>query len=152
MGFLERLLEAFTIPEVEKALDKIEITPEQERLYRDWLHGKREAVEVGRGGPILVGPRKKSPQERGKKVEKYKLTPEQLEFQRKIKALQDTQKLLELGTIKFQRDAQDLRDMWEMLNEEFENIKPPLKKVRELPEMDFGTEETPEEDLSGPPP
>jgi len=34
-------------------------TKNQDKLYKEWFYGQRDAVEVAKGGPILVGPKKK---------------------------------------------------------------------------------------------
>ena len=47
----------------DKILKNMKITPEQGKLYKEWFHGRRDGVEVGKGGPVVVGPSKASHKE-----------------------------------------------------------------------------------------
>lgn len=49
-------------------------------------------------------------------VEKWRLTKEQLGFQKKFQRLRDIGTLLEIGTMKKQQELKDLQGLWEELN------------------------------------
>ena len=106
-----------------------EITPEQEALYSDWFHGRRKAVEVGRGGAVMAGPKKN-------KVEKFKLTDEQIAFTKQYKRLKQVQSILEGATFVQQERARSLRQMWMELNQQFQMLQPPGAATHELSGQD----------------
>ena len=77
---------------------------------------------------------------RGDKVEKYKLTKEQLSFQKQFKMLKQVQELLQARSIGLGMQIQDERELWESLEGEFRNLRPPQKALHELSGMNFKEE------------
>lgn len=55
-------------------------------------------------------------------VEKWKLTKEQLGFQKKFRQLKEIGSLLELGTLQKQQELKDLQGLWEELNMETQKL------------------------------
>jgi hypothetical protein len=75
--------------------------------------------------------------ERGKPVEKYRLTKEQMAFQKKFKKLKQMQQLLEARSLGLAMQMENERDLWNNLQGEFQRLQPPNKSIHELPGMDF---------------
>lgn len=70
-------------------------------------------------------------------VEKFRLTKEQMQFQKRYKNLKQIQELLQMRTLGVQREAGDLTEMWQMLEGEFQMLTPPSEPVKELQGMQF---------------
>jgi len=80
---------------------------------------------------------------RGKEVEKWRLTPEQMAFQKRFKMLKQIQELLEARSLSLGLQAQNEQGLWESLEGEFKKLRPPQKSLQELPGMDFKGEAGP---------
>ncbi len=74
-------------------------------------------------------------------VEKYKLTKEQLDFQKRFKQLQKVRALLQLGTLDVMQRMETMQDLWKSLNLEAQMLQPPEKPINELPGMNFKDED-----------
>jgi len=74
-------------------------------------------------------------------VEEYRLTPEQVGFQKKYRRLKMVQQLLENETLKTQEKVKGLRAMWGELTGEFDKLQMDLPKepVKALEGMEPGT-------------
>ena len=81
-------------------------------------------------------PRKKM-DVRGEEVEKWKLTKEQMSFQKRFALLKDIQALLEGRSLALALQARNEQELWESLEGEFMKLQPPQKALHELPGMDF---------------
>jgi len=86
-------------------------------------------------------PRKRAFDLRSAEVEKWKLTPEQLQFLKDWSDLRDVEEVLRRRTEAAQQDAADIRDLWMMLEAGSKILKIPKNPVREFPEMNFEEEE-----------
>jgi len=75
--------------------------------------------------------------ERGTEVEGYKLTPEQMSFQKKFKMLKQIQELLKARSLGLALQMDNEQQLWENLEGEFQKLQPPKKSLHELPGMDF---------------
>jgi len=73
-------------------------------------------------------------------VEKYRLTPEQVGFQKKYKVLKMKQQLLEGATLKTQEQVRTLRGLWGELTGEFDKLQIPQEPTAEFEGMEEGTE------------
>lgn len=73
-------------------------------------------------------------------VEKYRLTPEQVSFQKRYKLLKQKQALLEGATMKEQEKIRTLRSLWGELTGEFDALQVPQAPTVEQEGMDEGTE------------
>ncbi len=74
---------------------------------------------------------------RGEAVEKYRLTPEQMTFQKKFKRLKEIQQLLEARSLGLAVQLKNEQALWEDLEGEFRTLAPPQKSLHELPGMNF---------------
>lgn len=82
---------------------------------------------------------------RGADVEKWRLSDEQLDFQKKYKSLRMIEEMLKMETMRLQQEGNELGRMWQILSDKFERISIPRSPVKEMPGMDFGeTSEAPE--------
>lgn len=79
---------------------------------------------------------------RGEAVEGYKLSDEQRRFQISYTKLREISEMLEAETFRKTQELQDLRQMWQGLNEQFKALPIPQSPTRELEGMDFGAEES----------
>ena len=79
------------------------------------------------------------PDVRGEKVERYKLTKEQIGFQNNFRQLKKVEKVLRVATEENTQKAQELSVLWEELNQGFKQLQynAPKKATKELPGMDF---------------
>jgi hypothetical protein len=82
---------------------------------------------------------------KGEEVERYKLTPEQLSFQKRFALLKNIQKLLEGRSLALALQTENERGLWERLNSEFSKLQPPARSINELPGMNFGQEQDQEQ-------
>jgi len=85
--------------------------------------------------------------ERGKPVEKWRLTKEQMSFQKRFKRLKQIQEMLEARSLGLALQAQNEQGLWQQLEGEFKRLRPPTKSLQELPGMDFKGEEGPSYNL-----
>ena len=76
----------------------------------------------------------------GEKVEKYKLTKEQLRFQKQFKQLQMIRQLLQADSLRIQFDANNNRQLWRALQEKAQQLPIPRHPTNELDGMNFGEE------------
>lgn len=74
---------------------------------------------------------------RGEAVEKYRLTPEQMAFQKKFKKLKQIQQLLEARSLGLAAQLKNEQALWQDLEGEFQTLQPPQKSLHELPGMNF---------------
>lgn len=74
---------------------------------------------------------------KGTKVEGFRLTDEQRDFQKKVGQLQDIKKLLGLATLQEKARFGSLMELWQGLEEEFLRLSPPSESTKELEGMDF---------------
>lgn len=83
-------------------------------------------------------------------VEEYRLTPEQMDFQKRYKRLKMVQSLLENETLKTQEKVKTLRSMWGELTGEFDKLQMnlPTEPVKELEGMEPGTAPAADRDWS----
>lgn len=72
-------------------------------------------------------------------VESYRLTPEQVQFQKKWKVLQVKRQLLEGATLKTQDQVRTLRSLWGELTGEYDKLQIPQEPVTEVEGMEEGT-------------
>lgn len=79
---------------------------------------------------------------RGEAVEKYKLSDQQKKFQISYTKLREISEMLEAETFRKTQELQDLRQMWQELNQQFQALPIPQSPTRELDGMDFGVEES----------
>ena len=75
--------------------------------------------------------------ERGKKVEKWKLTPEQMTFSKQFKKVKAVGELLKNAVLKNMLEGQELRGFMKQLQMGLNYMKPPSDQVQELPGQDF---------------
>ena len=75
--------------------------------------------------------------ERGKPVEKWKLTPEQMNFQKRFRMLKQIQELLQARSMGLAIQMENEQELWQNLEGEFKKLQPPKKSLHELDGMDF---------------
>ena len=80
------------------------------------------------------------PDEKGTKVEKYKLSEEQLEFAKKFKRMQKVRKLLEERVIKLNMESAKIQEIFKQLDEEAQALDVPKETLRNFPDQDFASE------------
>uniref|UniRef100_A0A6M3LB44 Uncharacterized protein n=1 Tax=viral metagenome TaxID=1070528 RepID=A0A6M3LB44_9ZZZZ len=119
-------------------LKDIDITPEKEQLYKDWFHGKRK-ISVVKGGSVLVGPRK---DKKGERVEKFRLTQDQLAFAKTFRKINDIRDGLKQFSISYEGSGlptEALKAMWQQLSGKYEELKKlaPPDEPQELDKMNF---------------
>jgi hypothetical protein len=74
-------------------------------------------------------------------VEGYRLTPEQIGFQKKYKILKLKQQLLEGATLQTQERTRTLQGMWGELTGEFDKLQIPQEPTQGFEGMEDGTQE-----------
>ena len=82
--------------------------------------------------------------EKGALVEGFKLTPEQLAFQKKFQVLQRVGMALNSKAFQLKLESDQLRQMYTVLDEEAKGLVPPTESTFELPDMNFEEEQVPE--------
>jgi hypothetical protein len=78
---------------------------------------------------------------KGAPVEEFRLTEGQRAFQGKFGKLRKLQELLQLRSLVAMREMNDVQQMWQQLEGEFQMLEPPKEPVRELQGMNFGEAE-----------
>lgn len=73
-------------------------------------------------------------------VEGFKLTPQQVGFQKRFKILKQKQQLLEGATLDTQERVRTLRSLWGELTGEFDKLQIPQEPTQELEGMEPGTQ------------
>lgn len=84
---------------------------------------------------------------RGELVENYKLTPEQMKFQKRFKQLKQMQELMQQRSLGLALQMENERELWERLEGEFMRLRAPKQSVKELPGMNFPMEREREEEV-----
>jgi hypothetical protein len=79
---------------------------------------------------------------RGEKVENFRLTKEQMDFQRKTKSVNQIRLALQLKLGMIRKEADNLKVLYDALEQEAQGIQIPQEPIKELPGMNFGEEET----------
>lgn len=76
---------------------------------------------------------------KGNKVEKYKLTPGQVDFQKRFKNLQQMRILLEAATLQKKTEFKNLQEMWKSLEGQYQMLQQsaPGEATHELSGMSF---------------
>lgn len=74
----------------------------------------------------------------GNKVPKYKLTDDQVNFQKQYAQLRKVAKLLEQKTLMLQSQSKSVAEAWLNLRKQFKMLSPPQEPTKEIPGMDFG--------------
>lgn len=75
--------------------------------------------------------------ERTAPVEKFRLTKEQMVFQKRMGTLRQIQELLQARSLLAAGEMKDLRELWRRLEGEFQTLEVPAEPVRELEGMEF---------------
>lgn len=73
----------------------------------------------------------------GNKVPKYKLTDDQVNFQKQYAQLRKVAKLLEQKTLMLQSQSKSVAEAWLNLRKQFKMLSPPQEPTKEIPGMDF---------------
>jgi len=81
------------------------------------------------------------PDKKGMPVEKFRVTKEQKNFTKGVKAMQEIAKLLEFKTMSHMAEGEDIRQMWLRLEQGLRMLQPPKKQIKEFPGMNFADDE-----------
>jgi len=80
-----------------------------------------------------------NPSVKGDKVEKYRLTDEQLKFQKRFRSLNEVRDLLQLRTLGIRSEVEDVEELWRILQEGYQWLKAsqPKESTKQFYDMDF---------------
>ena len=80
--------------------------------------------------------------QRGKPVEKWRLTPEQMRFSKNFRNVLQIKKLLDAKTLNVKAQVDNLRELWQGYGKGMQLMweSKPKESFHDLPGMDFGEE------------
>ena len=74
---------------------------------------------------------------KGAPVENYRLTEEQVAFQKKFGTMQKIRKLLEAKTLQLKYEGDNLAEQWKIWETGLKSLDIPTEAVKDLPGMNF---------------
>jgi len=78
---------------------------------------------------------------RGDAVESFKLTPEQMTFQKKFGNIKKIGEVLNLRMFQLKQETEELKGLYQVLDQEAQNLSPPEESTFELDGMNFPEEQ-----------
>lgn len=81
------------------------------------------------------------PDKKGERVPKYKLTKEQVDFQKNFETVQKVQRALQMKSLALRAAGEQLQMQYAALDRIAQQIQPPEKPMHELEGMDFKAED-----------
>ena len=80
--------------------------------------------------------------QRGAKVERFRLSKEQLSFQKSFSRLKEVEQMLQQKQLMVQKEVESMQEMWQMLSEGYKalGIIAPKKPIVEFGDMNFREE------------